>query len=73
MKDPEGNWTPFAKRLVWAKPPFYPGKYYPRVGVSQELNNDIENLRPMHWRNNAHKLADLTQYGRAKQVCKYPF
>lgn len=33
------------------------------VGVPQELIDDIDNLRPMHWRNNVQKSDDFPVYG----------
>lgn len=33
------------------------------AGVPQELIDDIDNLRPMHWRNNVQKSDDFLQYG----------
>lgn len=33
MKDPEGNWTHFAKRLVWEKAPFVDNNHPVRKNI----------------------------------------
>lgn len=47
----------------WEIDYFYPESKLKDAGVPQELIDHIDNLRPMHWRNNAKKSDDFPQYG----------
>ena len=47
----------------WEIDHIIPEKVLNDAGVPQELIDDIDNLRPMHWRNNAKKSDDFPQYG----------
>lgn len=100
MKDKDGVWTDYAKKLVFGKAPLvdvhnpkhgrwdsckacikedyygnrdseygweiehvYPESLLRHAGVPQDLIDDIDNLRPMHWRNNVQKDNKFPIYG----------
>lgn len=99
MKNDDGTWTEYAKRLVWSKAPLLdprnpdgfrldpcralmsweeygnrdsdlgweidhivPEQTLKDKNVPQELIDNIDNLRPMHWRNNSGKSDDFPNY-----------
>ena len=47
----------------WEIDHIIPESILQNAGVPQELIDDIDNLRPMHWRNNAQKSDHFPQYG----------
>ena len=47
----------------WEIDHIIPESILQNAGVPQELIDDIDNLRPMHWRNNVQKSDDFPIYG----------
>lgn len=58
-------WDDYGRRdsnYGWEIDHIVPEKFLQYNGVPQELIDDIDNLRPMHWSNNCKKADDFPQY-----------